>query len=33
MIPLRLVVDSNIVVPAALRPEGIEHTVLLLAIK
>jgi len=32
MIPLRLVVDTNIVVSAALKPEGLPRTVLLLAI-
>lgn len=32
MIPLRLVLDTNIVVSAALKPEGTERTVLLLAI-
>jgi uncharacterized protein len=32
MIPLRLVVDTNIVVSAALKPEGRGRTVLLLAI-
>ena len=32
MIPLRLVVDTNIVVSAALKPEGLQRTVLLLAI-
>lgn len=32
MIPLRLVLDTNIVVSAALKPEGLERTVLLLAI-
>jgi uncharacterized protein len=31
MIPLRLVVDTNIVVSAALKPEGLQRTVLLLA--
>ena len=29
MIPLRLVVDTNIVVSAALKPDGLERTVLL----
>ena len=33
MIPLRLVVDTNILVSAALKPEGLQRTVLLLAIK
>ena len=32
MIPVRLVVDTNIVVSAALKPEGLQRTVLLLAI-
>jgi len=32
MIPLRLVVDTNIVVSAALKPEGLQRTVLLFAI-
>jgi predicted nucleic acid-binding protein len=32
MIPLRLVIDTNIVVSAALKPDGLERTVLLLAI-
>lgn len=32
MIPLRLVVDTNIVISAALKPDGLERTVLLLAI-
>ncbi len=32
MIPLRLVVDTNIIVSAALKPEGFQRTVLLLAI-
>ena len=32
MIPLRLVLDTNIVVSAALKPAGLERTVLLLAI-
>ncbi|PYU66162.1 MAG: putative toxin-antitoxin system toxin component, PIN family [Acidobacteria bacterium] len=32
MIPLRLVVDTNIVVSAALKPVGLQRTVLLLAI-
>jgi predicted nucleic acid-binding protein len=32
MIPLRLVVDTNTVVSAALKPEGLQRTVLLLAI-
>ena len=32
MIPLRLVLDTNVVVSAALKPEGLQRTVLLLAI-
>ena len=32
MIPLRLVLDTNIVVSAALEPDGLQRTVLLLAI-
>lgn len=32
MIPLRLVLDTNIVVSAALKPEGLQRTVLLLAL-
>ena len=32
MIPLRLVVDTNIVVSATLKPNGLQRTVLLLAI-
>jgi uncharacterized protein len=32
MIPLRLVVDTNIVVSAALKPDGLQRTILLLAI-
>ena len=32
MIPLRLVIDTNIVVSAALKPEGLQRTVLVLAI-
>src|SRR5262245_33230582 len=32
MIPLRLVIDTNIVVSAALKPNGLQRTVLLLAI-
>ena len=31
MIPLRLVVDTNIVVSAVLKPDGLQRTVLLLA--
>lgn len=32
MISLRLVIDTNVVVSAALKPEGLQRTVLLLAI-
>jgi predicted nucleic acid-binding protein len=32
MIPLRLVVDTNVVVWAALKPEGLQRTVILLAL-
>lgn len=32
MIALRLVLDTNIVISAALRPEGLQRTVLLIAI-
>jgi len=32
MLPLRLVLDTNIVVSAALKPEGLQRTVFLLAI-
>lgn len=32
MIPLRLVIDTNIIVSAALKPDGLPRTVLLLAI-
>jgi uncharacterized protein len=31
MIPLRLVIDTNVVVSAALKPKGLQRTVLLLA--
>ena len=31
MIPLRLVIDTNILVSAALTPDGLQRTVLLLA--
>ncbi len=31
MIPLRLVIDTNVVISAALKPEGLQRTVLLLA--
>ncbi len=32
MIPLRIVLDTNVVVSAALKPDGLQRTVLLLAI-
>jgi len=32
MIPLRLVIDTNILVSAALKPQGLQRTVLLLAL-
>lgn len=32
MIPLRLVLDTNIIVSAALKPQGLQRTVLLLAL-
>jgi len=32
MIPLQLVIDTNIVVSAALNPDGLQRTILLLAI-
>ena len=32
MIPLRLVIDTNIIVSAALKPDGLQRTVFLLAI-
>lgn len=32
MIPLRLVIDTNIVVSAALKPDGLQRTIVLLAI-
>lgn len=31
MIPLRLVIDTNVIVSAALKPQGLQRTVLLLA--
>jgi putative PIN family toxin of toxin-antitoxin system len=31
MIPLRLVIDTNIIVSAALKPDGLQRTVLVLA--
>ena len=32
MVPLRLVIDTNILISAALKPEGLQRTVVLLAI-
>jgi putative PIN family toxin of toxin-antitoxin system len=32
MIPLRLVIDTNIVVSAALKPDGLQRTVLVIAL-
>jgi len=32
MIPLRLVIDTNVVVSAALKPEGLQRAVILLAL-
>ncbi len=32
MLPLRLVLDTNVVVSAALKPDGLQRTVLLLAL-
>lgn len=32
MIPLRLVIDTNIVVSAALKPDGLQRTVIILAL-
>jgi uncharacterized protein len=32
MIPLRLVIDTNILVSAALKPDGLQRTVLVLAL-
>ena len=32
MIPLRLVIDTNILVSAGLKPDGLQRTVVLLAI-
>jgi uncharacterized protein len=31
MIPLRLVIDTNIIISAALKPKGLQRTILLLA--
>ena len=32
MLPVRLVIDTNVLVSAALKPEGLQRTVFLLAI-
>jgi putative PIN family toxin of toxin-antitoxin system len=32
MLPLRLVIDTNVVISAALKPDGLQRTVLLLAL-
>jgi putative PIN family toxin of toxin-antitoxin system len=32
MLPLRLVIDTNILISAAIKPAGLQRTVLLLAI-
>lgn len=32
MLPLRLVIDTNVLIPAAIKPAGLQRTVLLLAI-
>jgi putative PIN family toxin of toxin-antitoxin system len=32
MLPLRLVIDTNVVVSAALKPEGLQRTTLILAV-
>jgi putative PIN family toxin of toxin-antitoxin system len=32
MVPLRLVIDTNILVSAAIKPEGLQRTVILLAL-
>jgi putative PIN family toxin of toxin-antitoxin system len=32
MIPLRLVIDTNVIVSAALKPDGLQRTVVLLAL-
>jgi uncharacterized protein len=32
MLPLRLVIDTNVLISAALKPEGVQRTTLLLAI-
>ncbi len=32
MLPLRLVIDTNVLISAALKPHGLQRTVLLLAL-
>jgi predicted nucleic acid-binding protein len=32
MLPLRLVIDTNVLVSAALKPEGLQRTALVLAV-
>ena len=32
MLPLRLVIDTNVLVSAALKPEGLQRTALILAV-
>jgi predicted nucleic acid-binding protein len=32
MIPLRLVIDTNVLISAAIKPVGLQRTVLLLAV-
>ncbi len=32
MLPLRLVIDTNVVISAALKPEGLQRTALILAV-
>jgi putative PIN family toxin of toxin-antitoxin system len=32
MLPLRLVIDTNVLISAALKPDGLQRTVLLLAL-
>ena len=32
MLPLRLVIDTNVIVSAALQPKGLPRTILLLAL-
>ena len=33
MIPLRLLIDTNVVISAALKPQGLQRTVVLLALR